>query len=155
MPVEEKNSSVRHFLPFAKLFVTVRQDRRTRPPLVSSTPALRMQEPRNLVRAAAGPLGAASARKLPLRSFRPTSRALWHTKSRGILKIASGVGLDLALSEYGPCFVGGTVTLDDVSFTMNIAYTSRATLVSERHWTPLGLGTGSIGWVPKRLRGYC
>ena len=64
--------------------------------------------------------------------------------------IAPSVGPDLALSEYVPCFIGVTVTLDDVSFTMK----SR-TLDSERHWIPLDLGTGSIIWAPKRLRGYC
>ena len=69
--------------------------------------------------------------------------------------MASGVGPDLELSEHGPCFVKGTVTLDDVSFTMKIAYISRATLDSERHWTPLDLGTGSIVWPRKRLRVYC
>ena len=36
--------------------------------------------------------------------------------------MASGVAPDFALSEHGPCFVEGTVTLDDVSFTMKIAY---------------------------------
>ena len=46
------------------------------------------------------------------------------------------------------------MTLDDVLFTMKIAYISRATLDSEGHWTPLDLGTGSIVWAPKRLRGY-
>ena len=38
---------------------------------------------------------------------------------------------------------------------MKIAYVNRATLDSKRHWTPLDLGTGSIVWAPKRLRGYC
>ena len=47
------------------------------------------------------------------------------------------------------------MTLDDVSFTVEIAYISRATLDSERHWTPVVLGIGSIVWTPKRLRGYC
>ena len=37
------------------------------------------------------------------------------------LEIASGVGPGLALSEHGPCLVGGTVTLDDVSFTTTFA----------------------------------
>ena len=46
------------------------------------------------------------------------------------------------------------MTLDDVSFTVEIAYISRATLDSERHWTPVVLGIGSIVWAPKRLRGY-
>ena len=132
----------------------MRQGRRTRPPLVDPAPALRMQEPINLVRAAAGPLIAASARKLPLRRFRSISRARWPIISRGGLDIASGVGPDPALSEHGPCCVESTVTLD-VAFTMKIAYISRATLNSERHWTPLDLGTGSIVWAPKRLRRYC
>ena len=35
-----------------------------------------------------------------------------------------------------------------------IAYTSRATLDSERHWTPLDLEAGSTVWALKRLRGY-
>ena len=37
--------------------------------------------------------------------------------------MASGVGPGLALSEHGPCLVGGTVTLliDDVSFTTKFA----------------------------------
>ena len=53
---------MRHFLPFAKLFATVSLGRRTRPPLVGSAPALRLQEPGNLVRAAAGPLTATNVR---------------------------------------------------------------------------------------------
>ena len=44
--------------------------------------------------------------------------------------------------------------MNDVSFTDNITYISRATLDSEGHWTPLDLETGSIVWAPKRLRGY-
>ena len=55
--------SVRQFLSFAKKFATVRPCRRTRPPFVGSALALRMKEPRNLVRAATGPLTAATARK--------------------------------------------------------------------------------------------
>ena len=58
--------------------------------------------------------------------------------------MASGVGPDLALSEHGPCFVRGAVTLDDVSFTMKVAYISRVTLESDRHRTSLDWGTGSI-----------
>ena len=40
-------------------------------------------------------------------------------QSLDVLETASGVGPGLALSEHGPCIVGGTVTLlmDDVSFT--------------------------------------
>ena len=37
---------------------------------------------------------------------------------------------------------------------MKIADISRATLESERHWTPLGLGNGSIVYAPKRLRWF-
>ena len=35
-----------------------------------------------------------------------------------------------------------------------IAYISRATLDSERHWTPLDLEAGSIVWALKRFGGY-
>ena len=35
-----------------------------------------------------------------------------------------------------------------------IAYISRATLDSERHWAPLNLEAGGIVWALKRLRGY-
>ena len=92
---------------------------------------------------AAGPLTAASTR-VSFRSFRPISLTRWPTKSREGLEIAPGVGPDLPLSEHVPCFV----MLDDVSFTMKIVYISRATLDSERHWTPLDLGMGSIAWAP-------
>ena len=52
-------------------FATMRPGRRTRPPVVCSAPALQMQQPGNLVRAAAAPLTAASARKASL-SVLPT-----------------------------------------------------------------------------------
>ena len=64
-----KACSVRHFLPFANLFATMRLGQRTRPLLVGSAPALRVQEPRNFVRAATGPLTAASARKASSSAF--------------------------------------------------------------------------------------
>ena len=35
-----------------------------------------------------------------------------------------------------------------------IVFVSRATIESERHWTPLDLEAGSIVWSIKRLRGY-
>ena len=35
-----------------------------------------------------------------------------------------------------------------------ISYISRAIVDSQRHWTPLDLEAGSIGWAIKRLRGY-
>ena len=38
-----KTCSARDFLPFTKLYATVRPGRRTRPPLVGSAPALRMK----------------------------------------------------------------------------------------------------------------
>ena len=120
-----KTFSVRHFLPFTKKFATVGPVQRTRPPFLGSAFALRIQEPRHLVRAAAGPLTAASARKgSPLEVLTYSSDAL-STKSREVLEIASGVGPDLALSKHGPWLVGGTVTLDDISFTIEVAYISR------------------------------
>ena len=65
----ETISSVRHFLPFAKLFAAVRPGRRTRPPLVALPPALRMQEPINFVPATAGPFTAASSREISPSEF--------------------------------------------------------------------------------------
>ena len=35
-----------------------------------------------------------------------------------------------------------------------IAYISRATVDSEKHWNPLDLEAGSILWAIRRLRGY-
>ena len=47
----------------------------------------------------------------------------------------------------------GYFALHDVLFTMKIVCIIRATLDSDRHWIPLELGTGSIGWAPKRFEG--
>ena len=76
--------SVRHFLPFAQLFATMRPGRRTRPRLVRSPPAPRMQEQSNLVRAAAGRQQRPALAKLPLRRFRLICWAHWPIKSRGV-----------------------------------------------------------------------
>ena len=54
---------MRHFLPFANKFATVRTGWRTWPSFVGSALALRMKEPKNLACAAAGPLTADSAHK--------------------------------------------------------------------------------------------
>ena len=51
-------------------------------------------------------------------------------QSQEVLVVASDVGPDLALSEHGPCLVGGTVTLDDVSFTAKIAIHSRGDAIA-------------------------
>ena len=48
-------------------------------------------------------------------------------QSQESLEIASGVVPDLAFSEHGPCLVGGTVTLDNVSFTTKLAIHSEGT----------------------------
>ena len=48
-------------------------------------------------------------------------------QSQEVLEIASGVGPGLALSEHGPCLVGGTVTRDDVSFTTKLQYIAEGT----------------------------
>ena len=42
-------------------------------------------------------------------------------QSQDVLETAAGVVPGLALSEYGPCLVGRTVTRDDVSFTTKVA----------------------------------
>ena len=59
------------------------------------------------------------------------------------LEIASGVVPDLALSEHGPWIVGGTVTLDDVSFTIKFAIQSEGDVTqvrgAARYWFPPNL----------------
>ncbi|CAB1110163.1 unnamed protein product [Ectocarpus sp. CCAP 1310/34] len=50
---------------------------------------------------------------------------------------------------------GGTLGQEQPDgFIRPIVFISRATLDSERHWTPLDLEAGSIVWCIKRLRGY-
>ena len=64
---------------------------------------------------------AASAGQGPLSPFSTFFSDAPADQSQEVLEIASGVGPGLALPEQGPCLVGGTVTLDDVSFTIKIA----------------------------------
>ena len=50
---------------------------------------------------------------------------------------------------------GGTLEQEQPDGSIRpIVFISRATLDSERHWTPLDLEAGSIVWCIKRLRGY-
>ena len=63
-------------------------------------------------------------------------------QSQERLEIASGVGPGLELSEHGPCLVGGTVTLDDVSFTSKIAIHSGGDAMAPYRCAAL-LDTGS------------
>ena len=64
-------------------------------------------------------------------------------QSQEVLEIASGVGPGLALSEHGPCLVGGTATLDDVSFTTRFAIHSGEDVTevrgAPRYWFPPNL----------------
>ena len=64
---------------------------------------------------------AASAGQDPLSQFSTFFSDAPANQSQEDLEIASGVGPGPALPERGPCLVGGTVTLDDVSFTTKIA----------------------------------
>ena len=64
---------------------------------------------------------AASADQGPLLPFSTLFSDAPADQSQDVLQIASGVGPGLALPEHGPCLVGGTVTLDDVSFITKIA----------------------------------
>ena len=68
-------------------------------------------------------LTAASACQGPLSEFSTYFSDAPPDQSQDGLEIASGVGPGVALSEHGPCLVGGTVTLliDDVSFTTKSA----------------------------------
>ena len=64
-------------------------------------------------------------------------------QSPDVLAIASGVGPGLALSEHGPCLVGGTVTLDDVSLTTKTAKHSGGDAIAPYRFVAL-LDTGSL-----------
>ena len=68
---------------------------------------------------------AASAGQGPLLSFSTFFSDAPADQNQDGLEIGSGVGPGLARPEHGPCLVGGTVTLDDVSFTTKIAVHSR------------------------------
>ena len=84
-------------------------------------------------------LTAASDCQGPPRSFTYFSDAP-ADQSQDVLDIASGVGPDLAMSEHGACLVGGTVTLDDVSFTTKLAIDSGGDVTqvrgAPRYWFP-------------------
>ena len=56
--------------------------------------------------------------------------------------MASGVGPGLALSEHGPCLVGGAVTLDYVSFTIKTVIHIRGDAIAPYRCVAL-LDTGS------------
>ena len=50
---------------------------------------------------------------------------------------------------------GGTLEQEQTDGSiLPVVFISRATLESERHWTPLDLVAGRIVWSIKRLRGY-
>ena len=99
--------------------------------------------PRNLVRAAVvlGDRG----QRLPRSSLGVFDLFLGRAgrPKPGSLEIASGVGPGLALSEHGPCLVGDTVTLDDISFTTKIAIHTGGGAIqvrgASRYWFPPNL----------------
>ena len=70
------------------------------------------------------------------RSFRQHYRTRWPRKGLEGLEIALCVNPNLALAEHGPCLVGGTLALDNVSFAIKIAYVNRGTFHTERYLIP-------------------
>ena len=63
-------------------------------------------------------------------------------QSPKVLAIASRGASDCALPKHGPCLVGGTVTLDDGSFTTDIAIHSRGDAIAPYKCTaPLDTGS--------------
>ena len=79
-------------------------------------------------------LTAASACQGPPQEFPTYFSDAPADQSQEVLEIASGVGPGLALSEHGPCLVGGTVTLDDVSCTTKLQMRG-----APRYWFPPNL----------------
>ena len=109
------------------------------------------ENPRNFVRAAV--LLVDRGQRLPRSSSElstyfsdaPTDQ------SQDVLEIDSGDGPGLALSEHDPCVVGGTVTLDDVSFTAKIAMHSGGDVISPHRCVVL-FDTGSPQTFIRRTR---
>ena len=61
----------------------------------------------------------------------PSEVSIWFSdvpadNSPEVLAVGPGIDPSLALSEHGPCLVGGIITLDDASFTTKIAAHSGA-----------------------------
>ena len=89
-----------------------------------------------------GPLTATIARKDLPSEFSTYLSDAPADQRRDVLEIDSGVGPGLALSEHDPCLGGGTLTLNDVSFTTKIAINSGGDAIAPYRWVVL-LGTGS------------
>ena len=85
-------------------------------------------------------LTAASARQGPPSEVSTYPSNPSADQPQDVLEIASGVGPGLALSSYGPCLVGGTMTLDDVSFTTKFAIHNGGDVTqvrgAPRYWFP-------------------
>ena len=135
--------SMRHFLPLAKQFAKVKPGWHTRPPLAGSTLLPGMLESTKIRphRSRSHWPRPALAKVLPW-SFRRFFSDAPADQSQDGLEIASGVGPGLTLSEHGPCLVGGTVTLDDISFTTKIAIHSGEEAIAP-YWCVDLLDTGS------------
>ena len=96
-------------------------------------------------------LTAASASQGPPSEFSTYVSDAPADQSQEVLEIDFGVGPGLALSEHGPCVVGGTVTLDDVSFTAKIAMHSGGDVISPHRCVVL-FDTGSPQTFIRRTR---
>ena len=88
------------------------------------------------------PITAASACQGPPSEFPTNLSGAPADQSGEVLAISSGVGPGLVLSKHGPCLIGGTVTLDDVSFTTKIAIHCGGDAISPYRCVAL-LDTGS------------
>ena len=118
---EGKSCSARRFLPFAKQFASETWLAHPASAGWFRTPAgnARIHEISSVPQSCS--LIAASACQGPPSEFSTYFSDAPADQSQEGLEIASGVGPGLALSEHGPCLIGGTVTLDDVSFTTKLA----------------------------------
>ena len=70
-----------------------------------------------------------------------TAPAAYHSPE--VLAVAPGVDSSLARSEHSPCLVGDIITLDDASFTTEIAVHRGANALAPFGYVPL-LDTGSL-----------
>ena len=117
-------------LLFAAPFAPVRPGWQPKAPLSNSAPRPRPPEFTRFTqcRLALGPRRALA--QVLLRSFRPVFSDAPADSGPEVLPVTPGVDSSLTLPEHGPCLVGGTITLDDASFTTKIAVHSEASALA-------------------------
>ena len=129
------NCSEKSLLPSATPFTQVRSGWQTPPTL--SKHALR-PHPAEFLRfpAPLRPIALARACTGPSSEVSTWSSDAPEDNSPAVLGVTPGVDPSLTLTEHGPCLVGGIITLDDVSCTVNKAAYSGANALTSFGCSP-------------------